>query len=91
MKQWDTTLESAVKSALTAAGVSDVDVLSSLHEIRKDANGEWVVRRLSVAMKDPALLNSMVKQLESAGAHVQKVSDKKSTILLWKHSSRVYH
>jgi hypothetical protein len=90
VKKWDATMETAVKHALTSVGVKDSDVLSSVHEIRKDKKGEWVVHRLSVAAPDTASVNSMVEQLRGSGAEVDRELRGQHTVLVVRHGSRVY-
>ena len=90
VKQWDATMETAVKHALTSVGVSDTDVLSSIHEIRRDNRGEWVVQRMSVAVKDRSALPAMVEQLKSSGAQVDQTTVDGHPFLIVKHGARVY-
>ena len=90
VKRWDTTMETTVKHALTSVGVADTDVLSSLHEIRKDDKGEWVVHRMSVAIKNPSALPVMIQQLENSGASVDRLTQGSKTTLVVKHGSRIY-
>jgi hypothetical protein len=90
VKQWDATMETAVKHALTSVGVADTDVLSSVHEIRRDKKGEWVVQRMSVAVKDRAALPVMARELESSGAQVQQTTLDGEPLLIVKHGERVY-
>jgi hypothetical protein len=91
VKQWDATMETAVKHSLTSVGVSDTDVLSSIHEIRRDKKGEWVVHLLSVFMKDRSGLPEITRQLESSGARVeQSTTAGGNTLLVVKHGGRVY-
>ena len=83
-------METTVKHALTSVGVSDTDVLSSIHEIRRDDKGEWVVQRISLSMKNPDGVQKIVRELQDSGAQVDQSNENGKTTLTVKHGSRVY-
>ncbi|MCG3203718.1 MAG: hypothetical protein KCHDKBKB_00390 [Elusimicrobia bacterium] len=90
IKKWDAKFGSVLRAGLSQIGVSDGDLLSSIHEIRKDPKGEWVVHRLSVARVSPDKQKILMKELEESGAEVKE--EMRESVPTWvvKRGSRVY-
>ena len=90
IQKWDAKFETVLRHNLAAIGLSDSDLLSSVHEIRKDAKGEWVAHQLSVRPVAMEKQKELMKELEDAGARVEeKVVDGTPTWIV-KRGSRVY-
>lgn len=90
IKKWDAKFETVLRHNLTAIGLTDQDLLSSIHEIRKDARGEWVAHQLSVKAVSMEKQKELMKELEDAGARVEeKIIDNSPTWIV-KRGSRVY-
>lgn len=89
IKKWDAKFETVLRHGLDQVGASNTDVVSSVHEVRKDATGEWVVYRLSVRLKDPAKRRKLEDSLRSAGADVSLRKGAES-VLVVRRRGRVY-
>lgn len=73
VKRWDSTLESVLRHSFQLGGISDSDVLSSVHELSKDINGDWVVHRISINKKPSSeVLDRIKKDFENAGARIEE-------------------
>jgi hypothetical protein len=70
VKKWDAKFETVLRRGLEQAGVTNADVLSSVHEERKDASGEWVVHRMTVRLPDPTKQHALERSFRDAGADV---------------------
>ena len=68
IKKWDAKFETVTRYVLNESGISAKDLLSSVHEIQKDNDGEWVVHRVSVRMPDSHAIDDLRKALEKAQA-----------------------
>lgn len=90
IKKWDAKFETVLRHNLNALGLSDQDLLSSVHEIRQDAKGEWVAHQLSLKPMVAEKQKVLLKELEDAGAKVEeKMLDDTPTWIV-KRGSRVY-
>jgi hypothetical protein len=70
VRRWDAKFESLVRHELTKIGVSNKAVRSSVHEVRRDNDGEWVLHRLTVAPLLPAKITELKEGLSDGGARV---------------------
>ncbi len=90
IKKWDAKFETVLRHNLSAIGLTDHDLLSSVHEIRKDAKGEWVAHQLSIKPISEEKQNELRKELEDAGANVEERMIDKTPTWMVKRGSRVY-
>lgn len=90
IKKWDAKFETVLRHNLTAIGINDQDLLSSVHEIRKDQNGEWVTHRLSVKSLSSEKQAELMKEFENAGAKVEEKVMDHGSLWIVKRGSRVY-
>lgn len=90
IKKWDAAFESVVRSKLSRFGLSNKDVLSSMHELKKDNRGEWVLHRLSLRSLNPEKTQDLKAALEASGAHVEEIKAKSSVMLSVRRGNRVY-
>lgn len=90
IKKWDAKFETVLRHNLTDIGVGDQDLLSSVHEIQSDVNGEWVVHRLSIKPVAVEKQAELIKELEDAGANVEKKLQDNASVLIVKRGSRIY-
>lgn len=90
IKKWDAKFETVVRHNLSVSGLADQDVLSSVHEIRKDKRGEWVAHRLAVKIMDAEKRQELVRDLENSGAKVDEAMDGDVPTLTVRRGSRVY-
>ena len=72
VKKWDAKFESVLRHSLDGFGATNADVLSSVHEVQRDASGEWVIHRLKVRLADAAKRRELESRLRSAGADVMQ-------------------
>jgi hypothetical protein len=90
IQKWDAKFETVLHANLSQMGVSDQDLISSVHEIRKDAKGEWVAHQLELKPLSSEKQKQLMKEFEDAGANVEeKMVDNKPTWIV-KRGSRVY-
>jgi len=91
IKKWDASFETVLRHHLSEMGLTNQDLLSSVHQVQKDTSGEWVVHRITMRALDPDKRAALEKALENAGAHVsKKLGDNNQPMLLVKRGSRVY-
>lgn len=89
VKKWDAKFETVLRHSLDQFGASNADILSSIHEIRKDSSGEWVVHRMNVRLSDPAKRRELEQRLRSAGADVM-AQNGADPLLVVRRGGRVY-
>ncbi len=90
VKKWDAKFETVLRHNLTTIGLTDQDVLSSIHEIRNDAHGEWVAHRISMKMVAADKQKDMVREFADAGAKVEEKVEAGVPTYIVKRGSRVY-
>jgi hypothetical protein len=90
IKKWDAKFDSVLRHSLTQVGLKNEDLLSSVNELKSDANGEFVVRRLTVKKIPATKINEVVRELENAGADVKLTQSGNQSIVLIKRGSRLY-
>ena len=90
LKKWDAKFDSVVRHGLTQIGVKNEDLLSSVNQLKSDANGQYVVRRMTVKKVNPSKLGEFIKELEQSGADVKLSREKGQPVLSVQRGSRVY-
>ncbi|MCB4755626.1 MAG: hypothetical protein LHV69_01095 [Elusimicrobia bacterium] len=90
IKRWDAKFDTVLRSTLAETGLTNKDILSSLHEMRKSADGDWVVHRLAIKNVGPAQRQKLAQSLEKDGAIVDEIRHEKDTLLVVKRGSRIY-
>jgi hypothetical protein len=90
IKKWDATFEAVFRDALSAAGYSNQDLLESAHELKKDAEGQWVAYHVRLKTLDKKKQAALTAALEASGARVQSVVKNGATTLMISRGSRVY-
>ena len=90
-KKWDAAFDAIVRHDLTSFGLTDQDVLSSVHEQRKDRRGEWVTHRMSLASLTDDHQRALAERLSRAGAQVDTVTRGRKRVLVVRRGSRVTH
>ena len=90
IKKWDAKFESVLRHGLTDVGLTDHDLVSSTHEIKKDMKGEWVSHKVSLNLPNPEKQKELADELEDAGAKVQRMMDGRVPMLVVKRGSRTY-
>jgi hypothetical protein len=90
IKKWDAKFETVLRHTLTDLGLTDQDLVSSTHEVKKDRRGEWVVQHLSLKMTDPEKQKELAEELHEAGGRVEQRLDGRTPIFVVRRGSRVY-
>lgn len=90
IKKWDAKFETVFRNALSDAGYSNQDLLESAHELKKDADGEWVEYHVMLKNLDTKKQAALTKALESSGAQVISEIKNGATTLVVSRGSRVY-
>lgn len=90
LKKWDATFESALRHQLDASGLTNQDLLSSVHEVMKDKEGDWTVHRLSIRLPDTQKREALKGVLEKSGARVTRDQTHPSEVWRVKRGSRTY-
>lgn len=81
VKKWDSTFETTIRHSLNMMGFKNENIVSSLNVIRKDGQGEWVAKKLTLSSVDPAHIQNLKKDLEASGANVtESIQDGLSTL-----------
>ena len=65
VKKWDAAFESALHNTLTRSGLSDTDIISSVHEIQSSKSGSWVIHSIELKKLKPAQLEEIKKGIQS--------------------------
>ncbi|MBV9081007.1 MAG: hypothetical protein JO102_07835 [Elusimicrobia bacterium] len=89
IKKWDAKFESVLRHSLDQAGASNGDVLSSVHEVRRDGGGEWIVHRMRIRLADPKKRHDVEESLRAAGADVSMRNDPEPTLFV-RRGGRIY-
>jgi hypothetical protein len=90
MKKWDATFETVLRHTLSESGIKNEDVLFSVNQLQKDAQGQWVERRITLKNTSAEKVETLKKSLEDAGASVSESTVDGVSTLLVKRGSRVY-
>ncbi len=67
-------LETVLRASLSHSGVGNRDILYSLHELQKNAQGDWVVNRLGLKNMDESQRKELIGDLKDAGATVEELT-----------------
>ena len=70
VRSWDVRFGSAARHALDQLGAKNEDILSSVNELRRDAQGEWIVYRLKIRLADQRKRAELLARLRASGADV---------------------
>ena len=90
VKNWDAKFETALRHGLSSVGLTDQDILSSFHEIKKDINGEWVTHRVAIKHLSSEKQAELMEGFKKTGATVEeKIKDNAQTWIV-KRGSRIY-
>ena len=91
IKKWDAKFGSTLRQQLNEFGLSNLDILSSINEVKKDNGGEWIVHRLSVKLPDASKQKTLKEKLEESGAVVvEKILDDKTVLFVVTRGERTY-
>jgi hypothetical protein len=90
VKKWDAKFETVLRSSLAGFGLTNQDLVSSVHEVKKDKNGEWVAHSLVVRPIDKEKISELKKALEASGAKIEETIQDKTPVLLVKRGHRIY-
>lgn len=89
-KSWGGRLDTVLRHSLSDLGFSDGDILSSIHEIQKQGNSEWVVHHLTLKNLDHAKLQDLKDDLQAAGADVEEEIRNSQPVLLVKKNGKTF-
>lgn len=70
IKKWDAKFETVLRHTLDGFGLTNAEILSSVHEVQHDEGGEWIVHRMRVRLADEARRRQLQEAFRSAGADV---------------------
>lgn len=90
IKKWDAKFETVLRHNLTALGITDQDLLSSVHEVKKDKKGEWVAHQISLKMSDLAKQKELLNELKESGARIEEKMEGHLPVYMVKRGSRLY-
>lgn len=90
IKKWDAKFNSVLESSLTRLGVSNNDLLSSVNEIKNDAEGQYVLHHMTLKKVSPAKIKDLTTSLEESGATVRTVHEGKQIHLMVQRGARLY-
>ncbi len=90
LKKWDAKFDSVLQHSLTQLGLENKDVVSSVNEVKKDANGEYVLRHLTVKKVPPSKVAELTNSLEDAGASVRTERKGPNVYLKVHRGARLY-
>lgn len=90
VKNWDGKFESIFRNNLHRLGLSDHDLVSSVHQIKKDRRGEWIFHQASLSLKDSEKKDELINEFKRAGAEVSEKRVGDISTLVVKKGSRVY-
>lgn len=89
IKKWDAKFETVLRHTLDGFGLTNAELLSSVHEVRRDEGGEWTVHRVRVRLADAARRRELQEAFRSAGGEaVQRSGDEPSLIV--RRGGRIY-
>ena len=89
IKKWDAKFETVLRHTLDGFGLTPADILSSVHEVRRDEGGEWVVHRVRVRLADEARRRKLADEFRAAGADVA-LRTHGETMLMVRRGGRIY-
>jgi len=89
IKKWDAKFETVLRHSLDGFGLTTAEILSSVHEVRKDQGGEWIVHRMRVRLSDPGRRKKLEEKFREAGADVSLKSGEEP-ILDVRRGGRLY-
>jgi hypothetical protein len=89
IKKWDAKFETVLRDSLDGFGLTNSDVISSVHEVRQDEGGEWVIHRMRVRLPDTERRHKLEEHLRDAGADVS-VKNGAEPELLVRRGGRLY-
>ena len=90
IKKWDAKFESVVRHVLDDAGLSQKNLVSSVHRVRRDDAGEWVSHHVVLRGAGPEIRDRVASVLGRSGATVEIRSAKDQTTLLVRRGGRLY-
>ncbi len=90
IKKWDAKFETVLRERLNDFGLTNNDLVSSVHEIRTDKNGEWAVHRLTLKGLNRERRSRLRESLERSGADIQERLEDKDAVFVVKRGGRVY-
>jgi len=90
IKKWDAKFDTVLRTNLHSLGLSDTDLISSFHQIRKDDKGEWITHKISLKGTNKKIVKKLKDKLEESGAQVSEKMEEGQSVLLVKRGSRVY-
>lgn len=89
-KKWDAKFDSVLQHSLTQLGVDNTDLVASVNEVKNDANGSYVERRMTVQHVPVNKIAELTESLEDAGASVRIRTEGKKTHINVFRGSRLY-
>jgi len=89
-KKWDAKFDTVMRSTLNDLGISNKNILSSVHEVSQSAQGTWVTHKLTLGDISREQKDALETALEDHGATVEERHQNGKTQLLVKRGSRVY-
>jgi hypothetical protein len=87
--KWDAKFETVLRHTLDGFGLTTSEILSSVHEVRRDQGGEWIVHRVRVRLTDAERRRKLEDEFRNAGADVSLKSGEEATILV-RRGGRLY-
>ena len=90
IKKWDAKFETVLRHSLDGFGLTTGDLLSSVHEVRRDDGGEWIVHRVRVRLPDDTRRRQLQQEFRSAGAEAV-FRPGTEPLLLVRRGGRLYH
>jgi hypothetical protein len=89
IKKWDAKFETVLRHTLDGFGLTTSEILSSVHEVRRDKGGEWIVHRVRVKLSDDERRHKLEDEFRAAGADVAFQSGDEPMILV-RRGGRLY-
>lgn len=89
IKKWDAKFETVLRHGLTDLGLTNQDIVSSVHQIHQDKEGEWVAHRMTIKALDVKKKEALKRFFEESGAKVEERDGEASSLLI-RRGSRIY-
>lgn len=90
VKKWDAKFETVLRSSLSSSGLSNQDLVSSVHEMKRDRDGEWVTHKITLQLTDSKKMNDLEKSFEESGAKVERLKQNDNPVFLVRRGNRIY-
>lgn len=90
LQRWDAKLDVVLRDSLSVIGLKDEDIKSSVHQVMKDKNGEYVMHRISLDHLSPTEKQQLIDEFQGSGATVREISKDNAPTLLINRGNRTF-